>query len=347
MIFVIDEIGLRNLLHQWLLNYKIFIPQVANGQKIPNLTILDKEKLERFSTSVFLNIRTNEPLKAVFSLPKEKVAIFNDKEEKGVKEEKKNLVIGAKVCDLRPLAVLKKMYLEKNFVFEEFKEKLENTLIISADCPFPQESCFCNLVGLKPYGEKEVDGIIADLNLSFIDNKILIEVFTKKGEDLLKDRIGVKLEEADKEILEKQKELRKKAEDYLRKINPKDFAENISEKVLIAQEKFWNEVLETCVECFGCLYICPTCFCFLLGDFLVENHYERIKFWDTCYHPMYARVAGGLNPRAEFYKRGRNRFHCKFANFYLEYNFYACSGCGRCSQVCLGKIDIRKILLSL
>lgn len=347
MIFVIDGISLKNLLHQWLINYKIFFPEVFDGEKNPNISILDKNKFERWTTSVFLNIRVNQPLKAIFSLPKEKVAFFDNKKEEIIKEEKKNLVIGAKVCDLRPLAVLKKIYLKEDFTFEEFKEKIENTLVISADCPYPQETCFCNLIGLKPYVDKDVDEVLPDLNLSFINHKILVEVFSKRGEELLKDKVGVRMEEADKEILTQREEMRKRAEEYLKKINEKNLSENISEKVLEAKEKFWSENLKSCVECFGCLYICPTCFCFLLGDYLIANHYERIKFWDTCYHPMYARVAGGLNPRAEFYQRGRNRFHCKFGNFYLNYNFHACSGCGRCFSVCMGKIDIRKILLVL
>lgn len=347
MTFVTDEISLRNFLHQWLIDYKIYIPEVFDDEKIPQLAILDKEKLEKFSSLVFQNIRVREPLKAIFFLPKEKVAIFGNKEVESKREEKKILIVGAKVCDLRPLAVLKRMYLKEDFILEEFKERLENILIISTDCPYPQDTCFCNLVGLKPYFEKDIDGIIPDINLSFIDDKILLEVFSEKGESLVKDKIGIRKEEPDKEILERRREIREKAEFYLRTVNEKELKDNISEKVLEAKERFWNENLETCVECFGCLYVCPTCFCFLLSDYQVGNHYERIKVWDTCYHPMYARVAGGLNPRAEFYKRGRNRFHCKFSNFYLDYNFYACSGCGRCFSVCMGKIDIRKILLSL
>lgn len=350
MIFVLDEISFKNLLHQWLSSYQIFLPEILDNQKVPTLTILNREKLDNFSLSVFKNIRVREPLKAIFSLPKEKVASFfnsdnNDNED--FKKEKKILLIGAKSCDLRPLLVLKKMYIKEDFVFEEFKERLENTLIIGADCPFPEDSCFCNLVGLKPYVEKEVLGILPDLNLSFVDNKILIEVFSERGEELLKEKIGIRKEEADREILEKRKKIREDAYSYLRKINEKELAKNIEEKILEAKKEFWDKYLESCVECFGCLYVCPTCFCFLLGDYKVGNHYERIKIWDTCYHPMYGRVAGGLNPRAEFYKRGRNRFECKFRNFYLEHNFYACSGCGRCSQVCMGKIDIRKILLNL
>lgn len=345
MIFVLDEISFRNLLHQWLNSYKIFVPEIFDGQKVPNIAILNKEKLERFSLSVFENIRVREPLKAIFSLPKEKVASFGNGED--LEEREKVLLVGAKVCDLRPLAVLKKMYLKEDFVFEEFKERLENTLIISADCPYPQDTCFCNLVGLKPYCEKDIDGVLPDLNLSFVDNKILVEVFTERGEELLKDKIGVRKEEADKEILERRREIRDNAYFTLKKINEKELKEDIKKKVLEGEKDFWEQNLESCVECFGCLYVCPTCFCFLLSDYKVEEHYERIKVWDTCYHPMYARVAGGLNPRAEFYKRGRNRFHCKFSNFYSDYNFYACSGCGRCFSVCMGKIDIRKILLSL
>jgi ferredoxin len=75
-----------------------------------------------------------------------------------------------------------------------------------------------------------------------------------------------------------------------------------------------------------------------------EQGFVRHKVWDACYYAAYARVGGGMNARPEFWKRFRNRFHCKFMNFPNEYGFNACSGCGRCFSVCMGKIDIRKIL---
>jgi ferredoxin len=71
---------------------------------------------------------------------------------------------------------------------------------------------------------------------------------------------------------------------------------------------------------------------------------ERTKVWDACYIAAYARVGGGANPRAEFVKRFYNRFFCKFSHFPSWQKMPACSGCGRCYRVCMGKIDIRKVL---
>ena len=55
-------------------------------------------------------------------------------------------------------------------------------------------------------------------------------------------------------------------------------------------------------------------------------------------------MAGGANPRARRSERLRNRFDKKF-NFAPEvFGFYACDGCGRCTEACIGKIDIRDVL---
>lgn len=290
---------------------------------------------------VLQRIRPVESLKGFLFRPQERVGGLDNKKKLEVSlDSTPQIIIGAKNCDLRPLMVHQKMYLENEFGEPFYKAQQERTLIIAVDCPKPEQTCFCNLLGLKPYPEQNADIMIAILPSGYI-----FETSSKKGEELLRNYNHLFQEASSSDILERN-EIRKQAIAMLETINPQkwrdDLAQGISKK---ADETFWQEHAQKCVECFGCLMVCPTCFCFLLYDTpSSEQAFARHKIWDACYYAAYARVGGGMNPRPEFLKRFQNRFHCKFMNFYNEYDFNACSGCGRCFSVCMGKIDIRKIL---
>ena len=99
-----------------------------------------------------------------------------------------------------------------------------------------------------------------------------------------------------------------------------------------------------CVECGACNMICPTCHCFLLVDQSADDKFQRLKVWDSCLMKRFARVAGGANPRKHLGERLRNRFIKKFDFFPEILGIYACTGCGRCIETCLGDIDIREVL---
>jgi formate hydrogenlyase subunit 6/NADH:ubiquinone oxidoreductase subunit I len=103
----------------------------------------------------------------------------------------------------------------------------------------------------------------------------------------------------------------------------------------------------TCVECGGCNFICDTCHCFLLTDKKEGHINKRLKLWDACLYANYARVAGGANPLKRRAQRLRFRFTKKFDFFVDNLGMPACCGCGRCIEVCPGKIDIREILKDL
>jgi len=293
---------------------------------------------------VLQRIRTAESLKGFFFNPKLKVAGLEQTTHVEVKiDDSPRVIIGAKNCDLRPLKVHQKMYLESEFGEPFYRSQFERTIIIAADCPVPEQTCFCNLLIVKPYPEQGADVILTALTSGYI-----FETSSKKGEDFIRNNNHL-FQEASSTDLVQREEKRKHANEILRTINPKqlrqDLANAIQEK---NDEDFWQDGAKFCVECFGCLMVCPTCFCFLLYDIpLGQESFLRHKIWDACYYAAYARVGGGMNPRPEFWKRFRNRFHCKFMNFYNDFRFNACSGCGRCYSVCMGKIDIRKILGSL
>jgi NAD-dependent dihydropyrimidine dehydrogenase PreA subunit len=283
-------------------------------------------------------IRAAEPVKAFLFSPRETVAGLPDPVEPRVPE--KRVLLGVKACDVAALAAQKKMFLEGEFADPFYKARLENTVLVAADCPKPAESCFCNLVGGKPWAAAG-----ADVVLSVVDGDWLLEAQSSVGEEFLRAQDSVFAPVTDAQLT-KRDEQRKAAERRLAEANPKPLPADLPARLNKREtdRQFWAEHAASCVECFGCLMTCPTCYCFLLYDRAKEGGMERTKTWDACYLAAYQRVGGGANPRGEFLRRFSNRFECKFEHFKNANGFFACSGCGRCYKVCMGRIDIRKVL---
>ncbi|MFO7676385.1 MAG: 4Fe-4S dicluster domain-containing protein [bacterium] len=288
-------------------------------------------------------IRAAEPVKTFLFSPREKVAELPGRFEPGPAERR--ILFGAKACDVAALRVHRKMYLEQEHKDDFYRSRRENTLIVVADCPAPEDSCFCNLVHGRPYATGE-DRDEADVAFSVLEDGWLLEPLTEAGEKLV---VLARTTPATEAQLASRESSRKAAGKRLAEINPKPFAPDTPARIWkrVQDNAFWSGHAADCVECYGCLMACPTCYCFLLHDKAKAQGMERTKVWDACYVAAYARVGGGANPRAEFIKRFYNRFYCKFSHFPNWQGMPACSGCGRCYKVCMGKIDIRKVLLEV
>jgi len=330
--------------HQWLsrllARYAVFVP--IEQEKQVHWHRLDASDLETEPatlTPALRRIRASEPVKSFMLNPRQQVGSFPDKFEPG--ETKTRVLLGVKNCDLVPLKVHDEILGEGEFKDPFYLAQRENTILVAADCPVPEESCFCNLLGLTPYAGEGADAV-----LSVSDGEYLLEV-GEKGRQLIDAAPDLfqKAGEGDAAVVKRGEE-RKAAVAALSRINPKQWNPDLPAAVAAKRkdESFWQKHAEKCVECFGCLMGCPTCYCFLLYDQAREKGLDRTRVWDACYLAAYARVGGGANPRAEFVKRFANRFICKFSDFKTDHGMFACSGCGRCFKACMGKIDIRKVL---
>lgn len=311
----------------------VFYPILQDNKT--HLAKFDKDK--EFAPN-FIKIRTAENIKHFLFPSRDVVATF-PKDLK--RKSSRQYLFGIKNCDLKGIDIYDRVFLNWEPVDPFYKEKREKTTIISADCPEPEDSCFCNLVGLNPYGEG-----IGDINFTQVSSGLLFEVFTKRGEEVV-NKVQDLFTGVSKEAQKERDKIRDNAAEKLEKINDKVFKTSLSKHVEKADKKAMHAARNECIECFGCLHVCPTCYCFLLSDYEKGKNLERVRTWDACYYSAYARVGGGANPRSSLDERFWNRFQCKF-NYFDQYEkMFACSGCGRCFLGCSAKIDIREILWKL
>jgi NAD-dependent dihydropyrimidine dehydrogenase PreA subunit len=325
-------------------NILSFITKLAESGSV-YYPILDDEKmhLHRFDKEkefapTFEKIRTSENIKHFLFPSRDMVAKF-PKDAKTKSEQQ--YLFGVKNCDLRGVDVYDRVFMAWEPTDPTYKRRRENTTIISADCPEPEDCCFCNLVGLTPFGES-----VCDINFTQISSGLLFEAFTKRGEEIISSLKDFFKDTSEEDLKERNK-VRKSSVAKLNKINNKNFKENLSERIEKAGKETMYDARKDCVECFACLHACPTCYCFLLSDYKKGKDIARVRTWDACYYAAYARVGGGANPRSKLDERFWNRFLCKFNYFYQYEKYHACSGCGRCLRGCSGKIDIREILWKL
>ncbi|MEW6101278.1 MAG: 4Fe-4S dicluster domain-containing protein [Candidatus Omnitrophota bacterium] len=334
--------------------YELFVPiktktpfkvKCEYGFNLPS----DDYLLKRFSEVkkediVFSEYRAVEPTRAFFTHFKEEIGrYFESQEGKGA--QKPLAICGIKNCDIFSLKIQDYVFLQGNEEDALYKERRAQALIISGDCPSFKEACFCRAFEINPH---VTEGF--DLNLSPINDGYLLDVASDKARKMV-DGIKNILTPANAGQLSgraaKRDSVIKRMEEHLscHKIPKKDTLQDI---VLSGyNSQVWNEQMRTCVECGGCVFMCDTCHCFLLTDDVKEGSPRRVRIWDGCLYKNFSRVAGGANPLRMRYMRLRNRYLKKFDFFISNLGFQACCGCGRCIDVCPGRIDIRYILRRL
>lgn len=292
---------------------------------------------------VFNEVRTVEPLKSFFFPPKKRVSLFLARGAASSSEsERKKVIIGPKSCDLKSLKILDFVFMEGDFQDPFYIANRENSVIISGDCPSFIETCFCLSMGLNPHPE---DGY--DLNLSRISSGFIADVGSSKGKALVDEKSSYFQTASEGQLDERQANRTDMVGRLKRKLEQDNllFESPLQDAVRRNFDSpVWENRAEKCIECGACNLVCSTCHCFLLADQKRGEGFERIKIWDSCQYKSFARVAGGANPRKRLAERIRNRFDKKFVFFPENLGIYACCGCGRCTEACTAKIDIREVL---
>jgi sulfhydrogenase subunit beta (sulfur reductase) len=240
------------------------------------------------------------------------------------------VVFGVRPCDARGVQLLDAVFLDTNPVDTFYARRRENTTLIGLACKEMGESCFCTSTGGAP---DSADGV--DIMLYETDGGYFAKAVTEKGRFLIP---GSEWKETTVEP--KPIETRGRFPVPERGVWTERF-----------NDAYWTKMSERCLSCRACAYVCPTCRCFAVRDEMIQpGEFERIRCWDACAGENYRRVAGGHKPRAEKSERLRNRFFCKFIYYPDQYGLgegLACTGCGRCIDVCPAGVDITEVLTDL
>ena len=153
--------------------FELFLEKIA-GHGLLFANVEDEEGRVHFEklsaddlTRIFLGkARSVETIKAFFFPPRSVVAQYPEgaeDESAGSSEAGRAVIVGLRACGLKALEILDKVFLD-DIVDPLYKNRRENSLIISCDCSQPWESCFCTEVGYQPYPESGFDLNVAGLH---------------------------------------------------------------------------------------------------------------------------------------------------------------------------------------
>lgn len=318
----------NNFLKGKVKEQKIYGPLKTNEKLF--LSPLNEENVKDI---VYGEMRAVEPLKLFLFPLAEK--IFRE-----IENFDEIILFGISSCDLRGLEILDNVFKNGDYKDPNYEKRREKLFIISFDCYQPADTCFCEMVGVHPYPDKNFD-----INLSFIEDGLIVEIGTERGRDFI--GTDKRFFQATKQQIETRDNLRKKTSEKIKEINRTFHLDDFTERIkgIYATEE-WEKIadIKNCVQCGSCTANCPTCVCFFIEDISEKENFERFKIWDSCLFPGYARMASGATPRPTLYDRYANRLLCKYDYMVSNFGIMGCTGCGRCISGCIGKIDKRKVI---
>jgi sulfhydrogenase subunit beta (sulfur reductase) len=314
-------------IEQLLLSYTIFAA-VDNEFGI-DYEIVSPENISRIS---YNKAKPATSLKTFFLPVKENVT-------SGASLKKQRVIIGAPNCDIQGLKLLDEIYLDKDFYDIFYQERREDTIIISIDCFDKQEHCHCSSYGIMPWSDAD-----ADLSVIRTGDLIVLRIITLKGQKFV-NQFSLVHVLMDENIISEIDKSHSKAESLLIESNKGLPDYKVTGAIVKdAGDEIWKKYSTHCVSCGACATICPTCSCFLLID---KPGFEKIKQLDACQYPGFERVAGGEDSLNELPRRFRNRYMCKYVWKPQKFNSIACTGCGRCIEACIGKINKNELFIEL
>ena len=248
---------------------------------------------------------------------------------KEVLSDQEQVLFGVRPCDARGVVALDSLFIDTEPKDLNYAKRRENSILIGMGCNQIGETCFCDRTGSGPE-----DPTGCDLFLTRSEKGLEVQILTEKGLKIARQDWNLTSAQITQPIIP----------DYSKSEYP-----DMDAWPLQFIDKYWEDMSERCLSCRICAYVCPTCRCFDVRDEAIPSNngvqqYERVRCWDSCSGNTYRRIAGGHNPRSEKSQRLRNRFFCKFYYFPEQYGPTACTGCGRCIDLCPVNIDITEVM---
>jgi len=297
---------------------------------------LEKKKIKNFLEELskkfeVFDVRKNIlPPKEYFFPPREEIFNFkkNDKVVSIPKPPKNFVIFGLNLEDLEAITQL-----------DEIMKKPEQ------DFFYCQRRKTAILIGLAESSIKIPTG--GDIILEKINSReYRALILTVRGEKIAKSKFfkrnknpKIKNYPPKPSPMEKLKELL---------LNPEFLSDAISWS-FENDSKVWEELGKICLGCGICTYVCPLCYCFFADDRvnIDGKSCSRLRQWDACTLPDFAKVSGGHDFHPTLKERYYNWFYHKFVRGYKEYGKSLCVACGRCKKYCPARIDIETWILKI
>jgi sulfhydrogenase subunit beta (sulfur reductase) len=337
-----DKILLKKAFPQWvkkLQAYRIYAPS-KDGDIWTYEAVSTPEDIDlEFLTTALSPKKIIFPQREIY-FSFEKTDEDEPKIEEILPHDEPTIVFGVRPCDAKAV-ILTDLVFGGDFEDAYYWKRRNQTYLVGLACNTPPSvNCFCLSVDGSPHSTEGLDILLTDMG-----DRYYVQSLTKKGNELLDlaKSLFTTLKPADKKEFQKihaesEMKLKRQIQD-LKKIPPKLKG--------MWDSPFWDEEAMSCLRCGICTYMCPTCHCFDINDEVLSTFPlkgQRVRTWDTCQFPDFTMHSSGHNPRPDKASRLRQRVMHKFQYFVEKYNYYQCTGCGRCITKCPVGIDIIQVL---
>jgi formate hydrogenlyase subunit 6/NADH:ubiquinone oxidoreductase subunit I len=282
--------------------------------------------------------------------------------EAGNDEPRRYAFLGVRACELHAIAIQDRVFVERadRFTDPHYAQARDRSLLIAVECEHPGGTCFCRSMGTGPAIQSERVSLTLisspgetappqdrpaffDLALTELDESFIARAGSAIGRDIIQ-RLALAAA-GSAEIADARQRVAQAAQSMGRTLD----TENIRALLHRNQEHpRWDDVAARCLSCTNCTMVCPTCFCSSVEDVAdlgLENA-ERVRRWDSCFNPEFARVHGG-NFRPTIRGRYRQWLTHKFASWYDQFGVSGCVGCGRCITWCPVGIDVTEEIAAI
>ncbi|MGA3167548.1 MAG: 4Fe-4S dicluster domain-containing protein [Terriglobia bacterium] len=244
-------------------------------------------------------------------------------------------------CDVQGIAFLTRMH-EAEPADASYLRRAHNLTIISLACTTPCPPGFCACTDSGPFLSGGYDLQLTDLGGSF-----LVEVGSEKGEAAMAKAPDL-FRKATEDAVTQRKALEVAAKT---RFGPETCHFGSAMRRISTgrvQDALWEKMGDWCLECGGCNFVCPTCYCFSVKDLRRDGTWVRCRMWDSCQYAAFTLEASGHNPRAHRKERMKRRFfHKVSAQYYTRDSMVGCVGCGRCIKTCLGTTHMPAVVAAI
>ncbi len=262
-------------------------------------------------------------------------------EVESIYDDAPRTLFNVRSCDVQGIAFLAHMH-EAEPADASYLRRAHNLTIISLACNTPCPPGFCVCTDSGPFLSGGYDLQLTDLGGSF-----LVEVGSEKGEAAMAKapdlfRQATEVEVSERKALEAEAKTRFGPEtchfgSAMRRISTGR-----------VPEALWEKMGDWCLECGGCNFVCPTCYCFNVKDLRQNGAWVRCRTWDSCQYAAFTLEASGHNPRPQRKERMKRRFfHKVSAQYYTRDSMVGCVGCGRCIKTCLGTTHMPAVVAAI